>query len=172
MAVLPILEVPDPRLKVKATPVAEIDAWLRKLAEDMLETMYQAPGIGLAATQVGAMKRVCVVDVADKKNGEEPRPMVLVNPDITWQSEDAESAEEGCLSLPSHYADVIRPRSVRVRYRDLEGAEQEVAADGLLARCLQHEIDHLDGVLFIDRISALKRSMILRKIAKTRRARA
>jgi peptide deformylase len=172
MALLPILEVPDPRLKIKAAPVAEVDAELRKLAADMLETMYQAPGIGLAATQVGAMNRVCVVDVTDKKNGEEPRPMVLVNPDITWRSEDAESAEEGCLSLPSHYADVIRPRSVRVRYRDLDGVEQEVAADGLLARCLQHEIDHLDGVLFIDRISALKRSMILRKIAKTRRARA
>lgn len=172
MALLPILEVPDPRLKIKAAPVAEVDAELRKLATDMLETMYQAPGIGLAATQVGAMKRICVVDVTDKKNGEEPRPMVLVNPDITWRSEDAEAAEEGCLSLPSHYADVIRPRSVRVRYLDLEGAEQEVAADGLLARCLQHEIDHLDGVLFIDRISTLKRNMILRKLAKTRRARA
>ena len=166
MALLPILEVPDPRLKVKAAPVAEADADLRKLAADMLETMYQAPGIGLAATQVGAMKRVCVVDVADKKAGEEPRPMVLVNPDISWRSEDAETAEEGCLSLPNQYADVTRPKSVRVRYLDLEGTEQEVAAEGLLARCLQHEIDHLDGVLFIDRMSPLKRNMALRKYRK------
>src|SRR5947209_17428538 len=113
MALLPILEVPDPRLKVKAAPAAEVDAELRKLAADMLETMYQAPGIGLAATQVGAMKRVCVVDVADKKNGEEPRPMVLVNPDITWRSEETETTEEGCLSLPNQYADVTRPKSVR-----------------------------------------------------------
>ena len=172
MALLPILEVPDPRLKAKAAPVAEVDAELRKLADDMLETMYKAPGIGLAANQVGVMKRVCVVDVADRKAGEEPRPMVLVNPDIAWRSEDEETVEEGCLSLPNQYADVTRPRSVRVRYLDLEGTEQEVAAEGLLARCLQHEIDHLDGVLFIDRISALKRNMILRKLAKARRARA
>jgi peptide deformylase len=172
MALLPILEVPDPRLKVKAAPVAEVDAELRKTAADMLETMYKAPGIGLAGTQVGVMRRICVVDVADRKAGEEPRPMVLVNPDITWRSEDEDTVEEGCLSLPGQYADVTRPKGVRVRYRDLEGAEQEVEADGLLARCLQHEIDHLDGVLFVDRISALKRNMILRKLAKARRVRA
>jgi peptide deformylase len=172
MALLPILEVPDPRLKVKAAPVTEVDAELRKTVSDMLETMYKAPGIGLAGTQVGVMKRICVVDVADRKAGEEPRPMVLLNPDVAWRSEDEDTAEEGCLSLPNQYADVTRPKAVRVRYLDLEGAEQEVEADGLLARCLQHEIDHLDGVLFVDRISALKRNMILRKLAKARRSRA
>jgi peptide deformylase len=137
----------------------------------MLETMYVAPGIGLAAPQVGVLKRLFVVDVADKKKGEEPAPTVLLNPEIAWRSEEEVSLEEGCLSVPGHFAEVLRPREVRMRYQDLEGELREIEADGLLARCLQHELDHLDGVLFIDRISVLKRGMIMRKLAKSRRAR-
>jgi peptide deformylase len=172
MAVLPILEAPHPLLKVKAEPADPADATLRALARDMLETMYVAPGIGLAAPQVGVLKRLFVVDVADKKKGEEPAPTVLLNPEIAWRSEAEVALEEGCLSVPGHFAEVLRPREVRMRYQDLEGVLREIEADGLLARCLQHELDHLDGVLFIDRISVLKRGMIMRKLAKSRRARA
>jgi peptide deformylase len=171
MAVLPILEAPHPLLKVKAEPADPADASLRALARDMLETMYVAPGIGLAAPQVGVLKRLFVVDVADKKKGEVPAPTVLLNPEIAWRSEEEVSLEEGCLSVPGHFAEVLRPREVRMLYRDLEGELREIEADGLLARCLQHELDHLDGVLFIDRISVLKRGMIMRKLAKSRRAR-
>jgi peptide deformylase len=171
MAVLPILEAPHPMLKVKAEPADPADASLRALVRDMLETMYVAPGIGLAAPQVGVLKRLFVVDVADKKKGEEPAPTVLLNPEIAWRSEEEVSLEEGCLSVPGHFAEVLRPREVRMRYQDLEGELREIDADGLLARCLQHELDHLDGVLFIDRISVLKRGMIMRKLAKSRRAR-
>jgi peptide deformylase len=172
MAVLTILEAPHPLLKAKAALVEAFDAWLRKLAEDLFDTMYLAPGIGLAAPQVGVLRRVCVADVADRKKGEEPRRLVLVNPDVVWRSSDADTQEEGCLSLPNQFADVSRPRAVRVRYRDLEGRERELEADGLLARCVQHEIDHLDGTLFTDRLSPLKRDMIMRKLLKARRARA
>jgi peptide deformylase len=172
MAVLPILEAPHPLLKVKAEPVQAADASLRELAADMLETMYAAPGVGLAAPQVGVPKRLFVADVADRKKGEEPRPMVLLNPEVTWRSEEEVVQEEGCLSLPGQFADVARPAAVRVRYLDLEGERREVEAGGLLARCLQHEIDHLDGVLFTDHLSPLRRNMILRKLAKARRARA
>jgi peptide deformylase len=172
MAVLPILEAPHPLLKVKAEPADPADASLRALARDMLETMYVAPGIGLAAPQVGVLKRLFVVDVADKKKGEEPAPTVLLNPEIAWRSEEEVTLEEGCLSVPGHFAEVLRPRAVRMRYQDLEGELRQIEADGLLARCLQHELDHLDGVLFIDRISVLKRGMIMRKLAKSRRARA
>ena len=171
MAVLPILEAPHPLLKVKAEPADPADASLRALARDMLETMYVAPGIGLAAPQVGVLKRLFVVDVADKKKGEVPAPTVLLNPEIAWRSEEEVALEEGCLSVPGHFAEVLRPREVRMRYQDLEGELREIEADGLLARCLQHELDHLDGVLFIDRISVLKRGMIMRKLAKSRRAR-
>jgi peptide deformylase len=171
MAILPILEAPHPMLKVKAEPADPADASLRALARDMLETMYVAPGIGLAAPQVGVLKRLFVVDVADKKKGEVPAPTVLLNPEIAWRSEEEVSLEEGCLSVPGHFAEVLRPREVRMRYQDLEGELREIEADGLLARCLQHELDHLDGVLFIDRISVLKRGMIMRKLAKSRRAR-
>jgi peptide deformylase len=171
MAVLPILEAPHPMLKVKAEPADPADASLRALVRDMLETMYVAPGIGLAAPQVGVLKRLFVVDVADKKKGEVPAPTVLLNPEIAWRSEEEVSLEEGCLSVPGHFAEVLRPREVRMLYQDLEGELREIDADGLLARCLQHELDHLDGVLFIDRISVLKRGMIMRKLAKSRRAR-
>lgn len=169
MALRPILIAPDPVLKTPAEPVGRIDDEVRTLVADMFETMYKAPGIGLAAPQVGVLRRVVVVDVAE---GEERRPMTLINPEIVWRSEEMLAAEEGCLSLPQQFAEVTRPGSVKVRYRNEQDEEVELAADGLLARCIQHEIDHLDGVLFIDHLSALRRSMIMRKLAKSRRGRA
>ena len=170
MAVLPIITAPDPRLKLAAKPVTKVDAKLRRLMDDMLDTMYGSIGIGLAAPQVGASQRVIVVDVA--REGENPRPMRIVNPEIVWRSPETTVANEGCLSVPEHYADVSRAAAIRLRYLDHENEIREVAADGLLATCLQHEIDHLDGVLFVDHISALKRGMILRKLAKAKRSRA
>jgi len=167
MALLPIITAPDPRLKIKARPVAQVDAKVRRLMDDMLETMYQAVGIGLAAPQVGAALRVLVIDVA--REGEKPKPMRIANPEILWRSEETILASEGCLSLPEHYADVARPKAIRLRYLDHENEIREIEAEGLLATCLQHEIDHLDGVLFIDRISALKRNIILRKLVKARK---
>ena len=169
MALLPIITAPDPRLKIKAKPVDAVDAEVRRLMDDMLETMYHAIGIGLAAPQVGATQRVLVVDVA--REGEKPQPMRLANPEILWRSDTLMLANEGCLSLPEHYADVERPDAIRLRYLDHENEIREIEAKGLLATCLQHEIDHLDGVLFVDHISALKRGMILRKLAKTKRNR-
>jgi peptide deformylase len=172
MTRLTILEAPHPLLRTKTEPVAKIDDELRLLAKDMLETMYKAPGIGLAAPQVGVAKRLCVVDLANVEKGEPPSPMVLVNPEVTWRSETLITAEEGCLSLPQQFGEVRRPDAVRVRYLDEHGAEHEVEAAGLFARCLQHEIDHLDGILFTDHLSPLKRDMIMRKLAKQKRARA
>jgi peptide deformylase len=169
MALLEILQAPHPVLKAKAKPIARVDAALRRLAADMFETMYKAPGIGLAAPQVGISERLVVLDVAD---GEERRPMVLVNPEIVWRSGDRATAEEGCLSLPGQFADVTRPQAVKVRFLDDHGDEQEIDTDGLLARCVQHELDHLDGILFVDHLTALKRNMIMRKLIKTRRLRA
>ena len=169
MALLPIITAPDPRLKVKAKPVAAVDAKVRRLMDDMVETMYHAIGIGLAAPQVGAAQRIIVVDVA--REGEKPQPMRIANPEIVWRSEELTTANEGCLSLPEHYADVERPAGIRLRYLDHENEIREIEAKGLLATCIQHEIDHLDGVLFVDRISALKRNMILRKLAKAKRSR-
>jgi peptide deformylase len=169
MALLEILEAPHPLLKTKAPPVETFDAALRKLVADMFETMYEAPGIGLAAPQVGVLKRLVVIDVAE---GEERRPMALVNPEIVWRSEELATAEEGCLSLPKQFADVTRPQAIQVRFLTEEGEARELAADGLLARCVQHEVDHLDGILFTDHLSALRRNMIMRRLAKTRRARA
>jgi peptide deformylase len=169
MALLPIITAPDPRLKVKAKPVAMVDAKVRRLMDDMLETMYHSIGIGLAAPQVGVAQRVLVVDVA--REGEAPQPMRLANPEILWHSDETMLANEGCLSLPEHYADVARPTAIRLRYLDHENEIREIDAKGLLATCLQHEIDHLDGVLFVDHISALKRGMILRKLAKSKRGR-
>jgi peptide deformylase len=168
MALLPILVAPDPRLKKKAKPVAAVDDGVRTLMADLLETMYAAPGVGLAAPQVGVLRRVIVLDVA--REGEPPNPIKLANPEIVWASDDDNTYEEGCLSVPEHYADVVRPRAVTVRYLDETGAAREIAADGLLATCLQHEIDHLDGILFLDHISALKRNMILRKLLKEKKA--
>ena len=169
MAQLPIITAPDPRLKVKAKPVAAVDAKVRRLLDDMLETMYAAPGIGLAGPQVGAALRVVVVDVA--RDGEEPRPLRIANPEILWRSSDEATFNEGCLSLPEHYAEVTRPAKIRLRYLDHENEIRELEAEGLLATCLQHEIEHLDGVLFVDHLSALKRGMILRKLQKAKRGR-
>ena len=167
MALLPILTAPDPRLKKKSLPVAAVDADLRQLMDDMLETMYAAPGIGLAAPQVGVLKRVIVLDIEreDVKTG----PLFMANPEIVEASDEDVSYEEGCLSVPEHYSEVARPATVRVRYLDRDGRKQELACDGLLATCVQHEIDHLDGILFIDHISSLKRNMILRKLLKARK---
>jgi peptide deformylase len=169
MALLEILEAPHPVLKTRAAAVETIDEALRRLVADMFETMYAAPGIGLAAPQVGVLKRVVVIDVAE---GEERRPMTLVNPEIVWRSEELVTAEEGCLSLPKQFADVTRPQAIQVRFLNQQGEVLELAADGLLARCVQHEVDHLDGILFTDHLSALRRSMIMRRLTKTRRARA
>ena len=167
MALLPIITAPDPRLKVKSKPIARVDDRVRRLADDMLETMYAAPGVGLAAIQVGVAERLLVMDVA--RENEAPAPMVLINPEIVAIGEDDRIAEEGCLSLPEHYAEVTRPAVVTVRYLDRDGKQKEMQADGLLATCVQHEMDHLDGILFVDHISALKRNMILRKLIKAKR---
>ncbi len=170
MALLPIITAPDPRLKIKARPVRAVDARVRRLMDDMVETMYYAIGIGLAAPQVGVAQRVLVIDCA--REGEKPQPMRIANPEILWHSETLILANEGCLSLPEHYADVERPDAIRLRYLDHENEIREIEAKGLLATCLQHEIDHLSGVLFVDHISALKRGMILRKLAKAKRSHA
>ncbi|MCY4394622.1 MAG: peptide deformylase [Rhodospirillaceae bacterium] len=167
MALLPILTAPDPRLKKKSRPVGAVDDKVRRLMDDMLETMYAAPGIGLAAPQVGVLKRVIVLDVSDKDGP--PAPHALADPEVVWVSDHDNTHEEGCLSVPEHYADVVRPAEVRVRYLDRENEVHELEADGLLATCVQHEIDHLDGILFIDHISALKRNMILRKLLKEKK---
>ncbi len=168
MTILRILEYPDPVLRRKAEPVAVVDDEIRALMENMLETMYAAPGIGLAAPQVGVLRRVVVIDVSEEKN----RPLRLVNPRILWRSEETATAEEGCLSLPDLYAEVRRPAEVAVAYLDEQGREQRLRAEGTLARCLQHEIDHLDGVLFIDRVSTVRRNMLLRRYQKQRRLKA
>lgn len=164
-----ILIHPDPRLKKPCEPIVQVTAELSQLASDMLETMYDAPGIGLAAPQVGAMKRIIVMDCI--KDGT-PEPMVLLNPRVVWSSEDQASYEEGCLSIPDQYAEVKRPASVKVQWMDLNGAEQERTFEGLWATCVQHEIDHLDGKLFIDYLGPLKRQMITRKMEKLKRERA
>jgi peptide deformylase len=170
MALLPIITAPDPRLKIKARPVVAVDAKVRRLMDDMVETMYHSIGIGLAAPQVGVAQRVLVIDCA--REGEKPQPMRIANPEILWRSEETMLSNEGCLSLPEHYADVERPAEIRLRYLDHENEIREIEAQGLLATCLQHEIDHLDGILFVDHISNLKRGIILRKLAKTKRSRA
>ena len=168
MALLPILVAPHPVLKQKAKPVAAVDARIAKLMDDMLETMYDANGIGLAAPQIGVLDRVIVVDVHEK---DQPRnPMKMANPEIVWASDERVPCEEGCLSVPDHYAEVTRPKAVRVRYLDERNEVRELEADGMLATCIQHEIDHLDGVLFVDHLSMLKRNMILRKLQKQQRA--
>ncbi len=169
MALLDILQPPQPSQRTRAQAVEGVEEDVRRLAADMLETMYKAPGIGLAAPQVGVAKRVVVLDLA--ADGEARRPMTLVNPELLWRSGERSTTEEGCLSLPGHFAEVTRPVAVRVGYLDETGTAREVKADGLLARCLQHEIDHLDGILFVDHLSALRRNMILRKLAKNRRSR-
>ena len=170
-------------LKRKADPVETVDDEVRALLADMLATMYEAPGIGLAAPQVGVSRRLVVLDVAERRAAEEgeaadetegeavePRPMKLINPEVVWVSDETSTYEEGCLSIPDYYEDVERPAAVRVRYQDETGAAHEIEADGLLATCLQHEIDHLDGTLFIDHISRLKRDRVTKRFAKAKRA--
>ena len=170
MALLPIIVAPDPRLKVKAKRVARVDAETRRLMDDMLQTMYAAPGVGLAAPQVGVAKRVIVVDTA--RQGEKPNPLAIANPELLWLSDELIQQNEGCLSLPEHYADVERPRRIRLRYLDRDNEIRELEAEGLLSTCIQHEMDHLDGVLFVDHISALKRNIILRKLVKSKKLKA
>jgi peptide deformylase len=170
MALLPIITAPDPRLKAKAKPVAAVDDHVRRLMDEMLETMYAAPGIGLAAPQVGQLLRVIVVDIA--REGEPPRPLKIANPEILWRSSELATYSEGCLSLPEHYADVERPAKIKLRYLDYQNEIREIDVEGLLATCIQHEMDHLEGVLFVDHISPLKRNIILRKLAKAKRQKA
>ncbi|MBC7143164.1 MAG: peptide deformylase [Rhodobacteraceae bacterium] len=166
-----ILIHPDPRLKKRCDPVTEVTKELRAAADDMLETMYDAPGIGLAGPQVGLMSRILVMDCV-KDPEAAPRPMVLLNPEVTWSSEATNVYEEGCLSIPEQYAEVTRPAEVKVRWMDLEGAMQEEHFAGLWATCVQHEIDHLNGRLFIDYLTPLKRQLITRRMTKLKRERA
>lgn len=166
-----ILIHPDPRLKKVCDPVADLSDDLRKLADDMLETMYDAPGIGLAAPQIGVLNRLIVLDCV-KEEGETPRPLVMFNPEIVSSSDDLNVYEEGCLSIPDQYAEVTRPREVEVAWMDQNGNAQSEVFDGLWATCVQHEIDHLDGKLFIDYLKPLKRQMITRKMQKLKRERA
>ncbi len=167
MAILPIITAPDPRLKTISQPVDSVTDDIRKLMDDMLETMYAAPGIGLAAIQVGVPKRVIVMDLA--REGEPPAPRYFVNPEVVAVSEETRPYQEGCLSVPDFYEEVERPVRATVTYLDYDGTAQTVEADGLLATCLQHEIDHLDGILFIDHLSRLKRSIIVKKLVKARK---
>lgn len=183
MSIRPLVILPDAQLRLVSKPVETVTPEIRTLAADMLETMYDAPGIGLAAIQIGVPLRVVTIDLAkpaaerqeDAQEGaqtapEEPRdPMVFINPEIVWSSDERSAYEEGCLSIPEYYEEVERPASVKVRYMDLDGKQQEVMAEGLLATCLQHEIDHLDGVLFIDHLSRLKRERVTKRFAKAAR---
>ena len=168
MAVLPIIVAPAPRLKVVSEPVSVVDDGIRALLDDMLASMYDAVGIGLAAIQVGVNKRIVVIDVVNDK-GEQGNPVFLINPEIVWTSDDDRVHEEGCLSLPEHYAEVVRPDEVRVTYLDRDGEAQELHAAGILSTCIQHELDHLEGILFVDHISSMRRNMILRKLKKLKR---
>lgn len=168
--ILPIILYPSRMLTTKAEPIKEVTSEIRALAENMLATMEEAQGIGLAANQVGVLKKIAVVNITDlPAENSVKMPLVLINPEITYSSEELFSYREGCLSIPNVYAEVKRPKHIIVRYVDLEGNKAEIMAQDLLATCLQHEIDHLDGILFINRISALKRSMILKKYQKSKK---
>ena len=164
MAVRDIIKLPEPILKTVSTPVPAVTEEVRALIADMLDTMYAAPGIGLAAVQIGVPKRIVVSDIA--KDDEPKSPMCFINPEMVWRSEETTDYEEGCLSIPEVYDKVVRPAEVRVRYLDRDGAEQEMHCTGLLATCIQHEIDHLNGILFIDHLSRLKRDRIVKKFIK------
>jgi peptide deformylase len=164
MAVRDILILPDKRLRLLSKPVAKIDAATKQLVEDMFDTMYDAPGIGLAAIQIGEPRRIVTMDLAKKDEPKEPQ--VFINPELISKSGDKNTHEEGCLSIPEYYEEVERPAAVRFRYLDLDGQQHEIDAEGLRATCIQHEIDHLDGVLFIDHISKLKRDRVIKKFTK------
>jgi peptide deformylase len=172
MSLLPIIEVPDPLLRAQSAPVERFDDALRTLVADMFETMYAAPGIGLAAVQVAVPRRLMVIDLAEpEEEGGDPvrKPMAFINPEILWSSDERKIYNEGCLSIPEQYAEIERPDRVRARWLDETGQSHEAEVDGLMSVCLQHEIDHLDGVLFIDYLSRLKRDIVLRKLAKYRK---
>ncbi|WP_234189094.1 peptide deformylase [Shinella sp. NM-101] len=169
MTIKPLIILPDPILRQVSRPIETVDGEVKRLADDMLETMYDAPGIGLAAIQIGVARRMLVLDVS--KDGEDKTPLVFINPEIVTASDARSVYEEGCLSIPDYYAEVERPASITVRHLDREGMEQVTEAEGLLATCLQHEIDHLNGVLFIDHISKLKREMVIRKFTKAAKMR-
>jgi len=164
-----IITVPDALLKETAQPISTITSDIQSQMDRMLATMYDAPGIGLAANQVGLLNRVLVMDLAHKEDGEEPTPIFMANPEILWESEEMSVMQEGCLSIPKQYADVERPAQVRVKYLDYNGKDAELEASGLLSHCVQHEIDHLNGTLFIDYLSSLKRNMILKKVEKMKK---
>ena len=185
MSIKPIILIPDPILRVHSKPVERVDDELRAFLDDMLETMYDAPGIGLAAIQVGEPLRVITLDVSprvdndeddlDEEDGEpkaaatepEKNPIFMINPEIVWQSDDPSIYDEGCLSIPEYYAEVERPESCRVTFLDRDGKQQEMEANGILSTCIQHEVDHLNGVLFVDHISKLKRDMVIKKFTKS-----
>ncbi|WP_242219756.1 peptide deformylase [Shinella zoogloeoides] len=169
MTIKPLIILPDPILRQVSKPIETMDGEVKKLADDMLETMYDAPGIGLAAIQIGVARRMLVLDVS--KEGEDKKPLVFINPEIVASSDARSVYEEGCLSIPDYYAEVERPAGITVKHLDRDGKEQVTEADGLLATCLQHEIDHLNGVLFIDHISKLKREMVIRKFTKAAKMR-
>ncbi|MDG1708721.1 MAG: peptide deformylase [Emcibacteraceae bacterium] len=164
MAILPIVTVPDPILKKVSEPVKKVDDKLRAFMDDMLETMYAAPGIGLAAVQVGQLKRILVIDIAGEE--ENPNPQYFINPEIIWTSEELNTYNEGCLSVPEQYADIDRPAECKVTFLDYDGENHEVLMDGMLATCIQHEMDHLNGVVFIDYLSKVKRGIYVRKVKK------
>ena len=168
MSLIPIITLPDEKtLREVSRPVTNVDDQVRRLWDDMVETMYHAPGIGLAAIQIGVPRRLVVIDLA--KEGEEKTPLFLANPEITWSSETQSDYEEGCLSIPDYYDMVTRPAEIRLRYLDRQGEAREMHATGLMATCLQHEIDHLNGVLFIDHITRLKRERVLKKFQKAQK---
>jgi peptide deformylase len=172
MALLHIIEAPDPLLKTVSDPVVHFDEALRALSADMLETMYDAPGIGLAAIQVGAPLRLLVIDLQEKDEQSDEtirNPMIFINPEILEESEELSVYNEGCLSVPEQYADVARPAEIKAKWQDLDGKDHEEVLDGLMATCLQHEMDHLDGILFVDHLSKLKRDMLIKKVIKLRR---
>ncbi|HVY21280.1 MAG TPA: peptide deformylase [Bauldia sp.] len=167
MSKLGIITLPDRKLRLKSAPVERVDDEVRAFMDSMLETMYAAPGIGLAAIQVNVPRRIVTIDVAQREDETaKPDPLFLINPEVLWSSDERAIAEEGCLSIPEYFAEVERPAKVKVAYLDREGKQRELDADGVLAVCLQHEIDHLDGKLFIDRLSKLKRDMVIKKFAK------
>jgi peptide deformylase len=170
MTIKPLIILPDPILRQVSAPIEQVDSDVLALADDMLETMYDAPGIGLAAVQIGVPRRLLVVDVS--RDGEEKTPLVIINPEILTSSDERSTYEEGCLSIPEYYAEVERPASITLRHVGRDGKQHELTADGLLATCLQHEIDHLNGVLFIDHISRLKREMVIKKFTKAAKGKA
>ena len=167
MAKKKILVIPDPLLRKVSEPVNSVNTEIKNLMNDMLETMYAAPGIGLAAVQIGVLKRIIVIDLS--KDGEKKNPLFIVNPEITFKSNELISYEEGCLSIPNQFAEIKRPSSCKVNFLDYNGKKKEIDADGLLATCIQHEVDHLNGILFIDHLSKLKKDLILKKTKKQKK---